>query len=56
MAEEAWSTITSYVPLAYKLACKSSRRVLWPRKVELFTPDIISLWGLQLLIFAVFEV
>jgi hypothetical protein len=37
-AEEAWSSITSYVPTVDELACKSSQRVLWPRKIELFSP------------------
>jgi hypothetical protein len=46
VAEKAWSSITSYVPIVFELACKSSQRVKWPRKVELFTLDIESLWGL----------
>jgi hypothetical protein len=37
MAEGAWSSTSSDVPTVYELACKSSQRVLWPRKEELFS-------------------
>jgi hypothetical protein len=58
MAEEARSSITSYVPAVYELTCKSSQRVLWPRKVQLFSPRYYLTMhvAVQLLIFAVFEV
>jgi hypothetical protein len=47
IAEEAWSSITSYVTTVYELACESSTRVLWPRKVELFSPRYYLTIGLN---------
>jgi hypothetical protein len=47
MAEEAWSSTTSYVPTVYELACNSSQPVLWPRKVELFSPTHDLTMGLK---------
>jgi hypothetical protein len=47
MAEEARSSATSYVPTIYDLACENSQRVLWPRKVELFSPTNDLTMGLN---------
>jgi hypothetical protein len=58
MAEEARS-LPKQTCLVYELACKGSQRVLWPRKVELYSTrhDYLDPNGaLQLLIFAVYEV
>jgi hypothetical protein len=56
MTEEAWSSTSTDVPTVYELACKSSQRVLWPRKVRLALDNISRYVAFQLLIFAVFEV
>jgi hypothetical protein len=47
LAEEAWSSTNSNVPTVHELACKSSQRVLWPRKVELFSPRHDLTFGLN---------
>jgi hypothetical protein len=48
MTEEAWSSTNTYVSTVYELACKSSRRVLWPRKLRLFSArQHNSLWGVK---------